>query len=285
MLESGTRPWARPWTSEAPISAPLARPLRVNGQAYTGANVLNLWAAASVRGFNSRYWMTFKAAKEMGAHVRKGARAELAFYVGQHAVQNEDAEEGEESERVISFMRAYCVFNGDEIDGLPARYLGIDPVAPAPTAERMPHVDRFVSSTSASISHGGDRAYYMPSIDAVRMPHFGQFSLPEGYYSVQLHELTHWSGHASRCARDLSGRFGNDAYAAEELVAELGAAFLCADLAISAEPRGDHASYIASWIKVLRNDNRAVFRAAALAEKATGFLHGCQPDRLAIAAD
>ena len=285
MLESGTRPWAQPWTSEAPISAPLARPLRVNGQAYTGANVLNLWAAASVRGFASRTWMTFKAAKEMGAHVRKGARAELAFYVGQHVVQNEGAEEGEESERVISFLRAYSVFNADEIDDLPARYLGKAPAVPAPTVVRMSHVDRFVGSTSAAISHGGNRAYYMPSMDAVRMPHFEQFRRPEGYYSVLLHELTHWTGHASRCARDLSGRFGNEAYAAEELVAELGAAFLCADLAISAEPREDHASYIASWIKVLRNDNRAIFRAAALAEKAAGFLHGCQPDRLAEAAD
>jgi antirestriction protein ArdC len=285
MLESGTRPWAQPWTSEAPISAPLARPLRVNGQAYTGANVLNLWAAASVRGFASRTWMTFKAAKEMGAHVRKGARAELAFYVGQHVVQNEGAGEGEESEHVISFLRAYSVFNADEIDGLPARYLGNAPVVPTPTVARMSHVDRFVGCTGAAVSHGGNRAYYMPSMDAVRMPHFEQFRRPEGYYSVLLHELTHWTGHASRCARDLSGRFGNEAYAAEELVAELGAAFLCADLAISAEPREDHASYIASWIKVLRNDNRAIFRAAALAEKAAGFLHGCQPDRLAEAAD
>jgi antirestriction protein ArdC len=283
MLENGTRPWSRPWTSESPISAPLARPLRVNGQAYTGANVLNLWAAASVRGFSSRYWMTFKAAKEMGAHVRKGARAELAFYVGQHGVQKEG--EAEESERVISFLRAYHVFNADEIEGLPARYLGNAPVIPVPTAARMQYVDRFIDGTGAAISHGGDRAYYMPSMDAVRMPHFEQFRRPEGYYSVLLHELTHWTGHANRCARDLSGRFGNEAYAVEELVAELGAAFLCADLAISAEPREDHASYIASWIKVLRNDNRAIFRAAALAEKAAGFLHGCQPDRLAEAAD
>ena len=285
MLESGARPWARPWTSGASISAPLARPLRVTGQAYTGANVLNLWAAASVRGFASRHWMTFKAAKEIGAHVRKGARSELAFYVGKHTVRNEGAAEGEESERVISFMRAYCVFNADEIEGLPTRYLATAPVAPVPTVARMPQVDSFITRTGASISHGGDRAYYMPSMDIVRMPHFEQFRRPEGYYSVLLHELTHWTGHADRCARDLSGRFGNEAYAAEELVAELGAAFLCADLAISAEPREDHASYIASWTKVLRNDNRAIFRAAALAEKASGFLHGCQPDQLAEAAD
>ena len=283
MLENGTRPWSRPWTSESPISAPLARPLRVNGQAYTGANVLNLWAAASVRGFSSRYWMTFKAAKEMGAHVRKGARAELAFYVGQHGVQKEG-----EAEKASASFRSFAPITCSMPMRLRACPRAISATLRLFSCRRQRACSMLTALLMAPVPRS--RTAEIGPITCLqwtrcRMPHFEQFRRPEGYYSVLLHELTHWTGHANRCARDLSGRFGNEAYAVEEHVAELGAAFLCADLAISAgTARGSRQLY-----RVLDqgqpNDNRAIFRAAALAEKAAGFLHGCQPDRLAEAAD
>jgi antirestriction protein ArdC len=279
MLEAGTPPWQRSWSVGQPtISGPIVRPLRACGKPYTGANVINLWAAGMMRGFRSRYWMTYKGAKEAGGNVRKGAKSELAFYVGKHTVE---AKEPDQDDKTVSFMRAYCVFNCDEIEGLPARFYATEAPAPiepaAPTHARNGEVDTFVSNLNASIAHGGDRAYYMPSMDAVRMPHLEQFDSAESYYATLLHELTHWTSHETRCPRPLGARFGDDAYAAEELVAELGAAFLCADLGVTNEPRADHASYIASWIRVLKADNRAIFRAASLAEKAATFMHGKQP--------
>jgi antirestriction protein ArdC len=292
MLESGTRPWAKSWTSGGSVVfSPMQRPLRANGQPYKGMNTLNLWAAAQIRGFASPYWFTFKGAKAAGGSVRKGARAELAFFVGQTTVK--DADKPDQDDKTISFLKAYHVFNADECEGLPAKYCGDAPVVPAPVVDgRIASVDGFVASLGASIAHGGDRAFYAPSTDSVRMPHLAQFNAPESYYSVLLHELTHWTSHANRCNRMLGARFGDNAYAAEELVAELGAAFLCADLSISAEPREDHASYIASWLSVLKADSKAIFRAAALAEKAATFMHAMQPadsindneDEFAIAA-
>jgi antirestriction protein ArdC len=279
MLEQGTRPWAKSWKPGTVAAVNFVRPLSgATGKPYTGINTLSLWVAAELRGFQSRYWFTFKAAKAAGGSVKKGAKAELAFYVGKHTVRDAGAPEGDESERTISFLKAYPVFNADECEGLPAKFYAAEPVAPAPVVNgRIESVDSFVANLRADIAHGGDRAFYMPSTDAVRMPHLAQFDAPESYYAVLLHELTHWTAAPARCDRQLGKRFGDDAYAAEELVAELGAAFLCADLAISAEPREDHASYLASWLRVLKADNRAIFRAAALAERAAGYMHAQQP--------
>lgn len=282
-LEAGVRPWQKPWKAGEAISAPMARPLRICGTPYTGINVLNLWIAAHNRGFNSRHWLTYKGAQGLGAQVKKGAKSELAFYVGQHTVKAEG--EGDD-DRTVSFLRCYHVFNADEIDGLPARFaptVAPEPVA-VPKGERNAMVDEFVAATGASISHGGDRAYYMPSADAVRMPHLEAFNEPAAYYSTLLHELTHWTSAPARCDRELGKRFGDHAYAAEELVAEMGAAFLCADLAISDSPREDHAQYLAGWISALKSDNRAIFRAASLAEKAAGYLHSLQPAAMREAA-
>lgn len=282
-LEAGTRPWQKPWKAGEPITSPLARPLRICGTPYTGINVLNLWIAKEMRGFSSNHWLTYKGAAGLGAQVRKGARSELAFFVGQHTVK---AEAEGDDDRTVSFLRAYHVFNADQIDGLPARFAPVMAPAPvdAPRGARNAAVDSFVAGTGASVSHGGDRAFYAPSIDAIRMPHLEAFNEPAAYYSTLLHELTHWTSHATRCDRELGKRFGDHAYAAEELVAEMGAAFLCADLQISDTPREDHAQYLASWIKVLKDDNRAIFRAASLAEKAAGYLHGCQPAEMREAA-
>lgn len=281
-LERGAPPWRKPWTANAPAGPLLTRPLRSNGAPYRGANVLNLWAAGDARGFASPFWMTYNTAQELGAQVRKGARSEFAFYVGK--TNKTEERDGQEIERTISFLKAYCVFNADEIEGLPAYFYAPAPVMPEAPPARNARVDAFVTATGAAISHGGDRAFYVPSTDRIQMPHLVQFQDVTGYYSTLLHELTHWTSAEARCNRTLGRRFGDDAYAAEELVAELGAAYLCADLALSNEPRPDHASYLAEWIRVLKADNRAIFTAAALAEKAAEFLHGAQAKPLPMAA-
>ena len=288
MLESGTKPWQKSWTAGSPIviTGAMQRPLRSNGQAYRGMNVLNLWVAAQMRGLTSRHWLTYKGAQELGGQVRKGARAELAFFVGQTTKAGEN--EGDD-DKTISFLKCYHVFNADEIDGLPLRFTNtvtvpVAPIAPACQHARNATVDAFFADAGVKLSHGGDRAFYMPSTDAVRMPELAQFNSAESYYATLAHEAVHWTGHESRCARQFGARFGDDAYAFEELIAELGAAFICADLGISDAPRADHADYLASWLTVLKADCKAIFTAASAADRAASFLHAAQPAAEALAA-
>lgn len=267
MLEAGTRPWAQGWNAYAGGG----RPLRQNGQPYRGANVLNLWAAGMERGFTSPYWLTYKAAQESGAQVKKGAKSELAFYVG--TIKRTEEHKGDEIERTIPFLKSYCVFNAMEIDGLAPHFYAPVARAPLDVSARMPACDAFIAATNAKIEHGGGRAYYRPSADLICLPEFGAFDSASAYYATAFHELTHWTGAPQRLDRTKGKAFGDPEYAFEELVAELGAAFLCADLSVSNEPREDHASYIAGWIKACRDDARNLFRAAGMAEKAASFLH------------
>jgi antirestriction protein ArdC len=279
MLEAGTRPWVQDWTATGG-----GRPLRWDGKPYRGANVINLWAAAMARGLSGQSWMTYKKAQELGGQVKKGAKSELAFYVGA-VTKTEENSAGEETERTIPFMKTYLVFNTDEVADLPAQYYGKAPVLTLDPAARIASADAFIAHTGAVIHHGGGRAFYRPSTDEVYMPPFETFRTAAGYYSTTFHELTHWSGAEKRLDRVKGKIFADPAYAFEELVAELGAAFLSADLGISAEPREDHASYIASWIRALKDDNKAIFRAASLAEKAAGFMHSLQPAGAAAEAE
>jgi antirestriction protein ArdC len=225
--------------------------------------------------------MTYKKAAELGAQVRKGAKSEYAFYVG--AVTRTEERNGEETERTIPFLKAYNVFNVDEIDGLPDQYRAI--VAPTilDDTARIARCDEWISNIGANISHGGGRAFFQPSTDSIRLPEFSAFETAPRYYSVAFHELTHWAGHSTRLDRTKGKVFGDPAYAFEELVAELGASYLCADLGVDSEPREDHASYIASWVAALKSDNRNIFRAASYAEKSAAFLHGRQPSAAADA--
>lgn len=279
MLESGVRPWAQDWS--APGGG--GRPLRSNGVPYRGANVLNLWAAAMARGFASAHWMTYKAAGDLGGQVKRGAKSESVFYVGSATKQVE--RDGELEDRTVAFMKCYPAFNADEIEGLPAQFYAHPEVRQLNSGERDATVDAWVSATGAEIAHGGGRCYYRRSTDAIQMAEFGAFSTPEGYYSTLAHELTHWTGAEKRLARDKGKVFADATYAFEELIAELGAAYLCADLRIGATVREDHASYIKSWLKALRDDNRNIFRAASHAERACGFLHGLQAPASAEDAD
>lgn len=270
MLEQGVRPWNQGWNAYAGGG----RPLRHGGQGYRGANVLNLWAAAMSRGFASPYWLTYKKATELGAQVKKGAKSELAFFVG--TIKRAEEKGGEDVERTIPFLKSYCVFNAEEVEALAPHYYR--PIERTQLGEHERHAatDLFIANTGARIEFGGGRAYYRPSTDQICLPEFGAFDDASTYYGTTLHELTHWTGADKRLDRGKGNLFGTPEYAFEELIAELGAAFLCADLGVTAEPREDHAAYIQGWLKALRNDPRNIFRAASMAEKAAEFLHGFQ---------
>lgn len=184
-------------------------------------------------------------------------------------------EKGEDVEREIAFMKGYTVFNVEQIDGLPAQYYAKAEPKSDPL-KLIESVEAFFAATGATFLHGGNRAYYAPGPDHIQLPLPEAFKDAESYAATKAHELTHWTAHPSRLARVLGKRFGDNAYAAEELVAELGAVFLCVDLGITPEPRADHASYLAHWLKVLKEDKRAIFTAAAQAQRAVDFLHTLQ---------
>jgi antirestriction protein ArdC len=277
-LERGVRPWLKPWSvTNAPDR--VARPLRHNGEPYRGINVVLLWSEAVARGFVSPIWMTFRQAIELGGHVRKGETGSMVVYANRVA-KTETDENGDEVERETAFLKAYTVFCVDQIDGLPDRYanrLGEEPTHTH--AGRIERADAFVAATDAVIRNGGNRACYKPTVDRIDMPAYASFhdtstsTAAEAYYATLLHELVHWTAPTHRCNREFGKRFGDHAYVREELVAELGAAFLCADIGITPEPRADHSAYIASWLSVLRQDRRAIVSAASLAQKATEWLH------------
>lgn len=274
-LEAGTRPWLKPWSSPTDDRLP-ALPLRANGTPYRGVNILLLWGAAIDGGYRSNVWMTFKQAEEKGAHVRKGERGSLVVYADRYTKRETD-DHGEESEREIAFLKGYTVFNVEQIEGLPAElYTPPAPIDDGRTPELIEDAEAFIARTGATVRHGGGRAFYSTASDHIQMPPPQAFKDAESYTATKAHELVHWTGHPSRNAREFGKRFGDRAYAFEELVAELGAAFLCADLGITPEPREDHASYLAHWLKVLKEDKRAIFTAASHAQKAADFLHGLQ---------
>jgi antirestriction protein ArdC len=282
-LEKGIRPWTKPWNAEH-TAGRITRPLRANGIPYRGINILMLWSEALEKGFEAPTWMTFKQALELGAGVRKGERGSLVVYASKLSRTETDAETGEESERAIPFIKGYTVFNVDQIDGLPAHYYG-KPEAQIDALARIECADAFAARTGADIQHGGAKAFYSPARDRVQMPPFECFRDVPSYYATLIHELTHWTRHKTRLDREFGRkRFGDEGYAMEELVAELGAAFLCADLGLTPEPRDDHAAYIASWLKVLKDDKRAIFTAAGHAQRAADFLHGLQPESPCTAA-
>jgi len=274
-LERGVRPWMKPWSTEN-VGGRVLRPLRHDGTPYRGINIVMLWAEATEKDYGNAHWMTYRQAAALGGQVRKGERGSLVVYADKiRKTETDDA--GEEAERVIPFMKAYTVFNVEQIDGLPERFHARPANLAACLLQRIEHAERFVAATNADIRHGGNRAYYAEGPDYIQIPPLPAFNDRESYYGTLLHELVHYSKHPTRLNRDLGRkRWGDEGYAREELVAELGAAFLCADLGITPEVREDHASYLASWLKVLSDDKRAIFQAAAHAQRAADFLSGLQ---------
>lgn len=274
-LEQGVRPWVKPWNAEH-AAGRITRPLRYNGTPYSGINVLSLWCSALAQNFSAPIWMTFRQAMELNAHVRKGEKGSLVVYANSIVRKEHDDSTGEDVEREIPFLKGYTVFNVEQIDSLPEIYY----TKAAPTldaVQRIKHADEFFRAANAVIKHGGNRAYYAQEVDYVQMPPFEAFRDAESYYGTLAHEMTHWTKHPARLARDFGRKsWGDEGYAMEELVAELGSAFLCADLEIALEPREENASYIATWLEVLKNDNRAIFHAASHAQRATDYLHDKQ---------
>lgn len=279
-LEAGVRPWHKPWSGEH-ATGRVSLPLRHCGTPYRGINILLLWGEAMMKGYGSSKWMTYRQAQELGGQVRKGEHGSLVVYADRFKKTEAD-ENGNDVEREIPFMKGYTVFNVEQIDGLPEKY-GDRPAALPEKMQLIDEAEAFFAATSARVVHGGNMALYAPSQDVIRLPYPEAFRDAESYAATKAHELTHWTAHETRLARTLGKRFGDEAYAAEELVAELGAAFLCTALGITPEVREDHAAYLDHWLKVLKADRKAIFTSAAHAQRAVDYLHSFQRQKAAAA--
>ena len=278
-LEKGIVPWACPWDSGKALAAmSVGLPLNGHtGKRYSGINILLLWGAAADGGFSINRWLTFKQAKALGGHVKKDEKSTPIVYADTFTPKDEReraAADGEEARRV-GFLKSYNVFNVTQCDGLPPALYLED--APLPEREAIAHADEFIKNTGADFRTGGPKAFYVPSLDYIQVPPQTAFRNQIDYYRTCFHELGHWTGAKKRCDRQLTGSFGSHAYAFEELVAEMSAAFTCAAQGIV--PTVRHADYIGSWLGVLKNDKRAVFRAARLATTACDYLHSFQIEK------
>ncbi|SMG33660.1 ArdC family protein [Paracoccus sp. J56] len=275
-LEQGRLPWVQPWGT-ATTKAPLAMPVNVStGRPYSGINVLILWGAVIEHGFPGQGWLTFRQALSLGGNVRKGERGTTVVYADRFTPEDEKRrarETGEEPGR-IPFLKRFTVFNAAQCDGLPTEIATVAP--PTPPGLIEPRVEALIKATGIDFRIGGNRAFYMPSQDFVMVPPPQAYPEPINWHRTALHELGHASGHSSRLARDFSGSFGTKKCAFEELVAQINAAFCCASLGIV--PTVHHADYIGSWLEVLREDNRAIVRAASQASKAADWILSFLPE-------
>ena len=265
-LESGVAPWVKPWASlGAPRNA-------ITGREYSGINTVLL----AMADFSSNAWLTYQQAATAGGQVRKGEKGTTVVFFKPISIKDKETHtDGEADQKIIPLMKTFTVFNTQQIDGLPEKFTQII----------QPQICEFTDNAAAEnlleiaeIQYGMNRACFIPSLDKIHLPNKTDFKSIPDFYATALHELTHWTGHKNRLARDFSGRFGDSAYAFEELIAELGAAFLCAQSGIDGQLQ--HSSYIASWLKVLKNDKKAIFTAAAAARRACDFL---SPDEEAAA--
>jgi antirestriction protein ArdC len=257
-LEAGAIPWTQPWKNQRRGGV---MPLNVaTGRPYNGINIPILWHAVQVNGYPSHEWMTFKQAIEKKARIKKRSKGTMVVFT-KRIVRDEEDERAS-----ISMLKTYHVFNVEQIEGLPDHIDDTDNM----DIEPIEAAERFIAATKADIKIGGSKACYVPSHDFVALPPKEAFENGTSFYATALHELGHWTGHEKRLSRDLANRFGTKAYAAEELIAELNAAFLCAHLGIEGELR--HAGYIEDWIKLLRDDKRAIFTASSKASQAANHL-------------
>lgn len=274
-LEAGRLPWVQPWGSSG-VSAPLAMPKNAaTGRQYSGVNVLILWGAVVARGFSCQSWLTFRQALSLGGNVRKGEHGTTVVYADRFVPDEEkrrSRETGDEAQP-IPFLKRFTVFSTDQCENLPEGLVTAPP--PVPDGLILPEVEDLIRASRADLRLGGDKAFYSPIADYIQVPRPEAYFEPVNWHRTALHELGHWSGHSSRLARDLSGSFGSKLYAKEELVAEMTAAFCCASLGIT--PTVRHADYIGFWLEVLREDDRAIVRAASAASKAADFLLAYRP--------
>jgi antirestriction protein ArdC len=268
-LEAGRVPWVQPWGRSGGTGPGLPRNA-LTARNYSGVNVLILWGAVIEHGWPSQSWLTFKQARDAGGCVIKGEHGTTVVYADRFTpeAEKERARQNGDEAKAIPFLKRFTVFNVAQCEGLRPG-LAADP-APLPEREIVPVAESVIAASGVDFRIGGDRAFYVPSLDFVQVPPQPAFFEQINYYRTCLHELTHATGHASRLGRDLTNSFGSKDYAREELIAEMGSAFLCAALGIV--PTVRHADYLASWLAVLREDNRAIFRAASAASKAADWI-------------
>ena len=266
VIEQGVGNWRMPWHTSgkftfSPVNAASKKP-------YRGINTVCLWAAAQAKGYERGEWATYQQWQDRGAQVRKGEKATTVVFwkFANDTNETEDGETVKSGSRLL-FTRGYSVFNAAQVDGYTPKA-----ETETPMLERIEQAETFFRNINADIRNGGNRAYYAPDSDHIQMPPFQAFTENVSYYSTLAHEHAHWTAPTARCDRQLGKRFGDNAYAAEELIAELGAAFTCAHLGLSTEPREDHAAYIQSWLRVLKADSRAIFTAASRAQQACDWL-------------
>lgn len=275
-LEAGRLPWVQPWgTANAKASLAMPRNAATRRQ-YSGINILILWGAVVEHGFPTQHWLTFRQALSLGGHVRRGERGTTVVYADRFVPEDEKArarETGEDAQ-AIPFLKRFTVFNVDQCEGLPEDIEGEAP--PSPEGLIEPRVEALIRSTRVDFRIGGNRAFYVPALDYVQVPPPQAYHEPINWHRTAVHELGHATGHRSRLDRDLAGSFGSKKYAFEELVAEINAAFCCASLGIT--PTVRHADYIGSWLDVLREDNRAIVRAASQASKAADWILSFLPE-------
>lgn len=269
LMETHGTNWCKPWESNGLASG---LPFSVTSRAaYSGINVVLLWAA----GYSSSEWGTFKAWQAKGAKVRSGEKGTPIIFFKQLPVKDKDTDE----KKMIPMIKQFYVFNAEQVEGYEP-----EPIKTLEPLELLDNAEKFIKNTGATIHKvAGDNAYYRPSTDSITVPLPEQFKGEahsdrlHGYYGTVLHELTHWTGSKKRLDREKGIRYGDEKYAKEELIAELGAAFLCAELGISSEPREDHAHYLNSWLKALKDDKKLIVKAASQARKACEFLKELQP--------
>jgi antirestriction protein ArdC len=284
-LENGTAPWLKPWELRTKDGKPLPAFVMprnaVSGRKYSGINILILWSVASEKGYADERWMTFKQAVELGGKVRKGEKSATIMFL-KPCTKTKPNDKGEDEEHSFMIAKAYSVFNVEQCEGLGAAFQprSIAAPKPEPVAEMPapmvlnPAISAWLKATGADIRHGGNEAFHrqLGTTSYIQMPVPDAFNSEASYWATMMHELTHWTKTEKRLNRDFGRkRWGDHGYAMEELVAELGAAFLCADHEVIGELR--HAGYIESWLKVLRGDKRAIVTAASKASQAAEYLH------------
>jgi len=266
-IEQGAGNWKMPWHTSgrfafSPINVTSHKP-------YRGVNTVCLWASAQAKGYERGEWATYQQWLDKGGQVRRGEKSTMVVFwkFANGTTETDDGDDTAHSGSRLLFTRGYSVFNAAQVDGYAPKV-----EADTPILERIAQAEAFFSGVGATVRHGGNQAFYSPASDHIQMPAFQAFRDSVSYYSTLAHEHTHWTATASRCDRQLGKRFGDSAYAAEELIAELGAAFACSHLGLSTQPRDDHAQYIQSWLRVLKADKRAIFTAASKAQQATDWL-------------
>ena len=275
-LEEGRLPWVQPWGTAA-VQAPLAMPCNAStGRQYSGINVLILWGAVIQQGYATQHWLTFRQALSLGGNVRKGERGTTVVYADRFTPEDEKrrARETGEDASSIPFLKRFTVFNAAQCEGLPED-IAIEAPPPAPGLIE-PRVEALIAATGIDFRIGGNRACYVPALDYVQVPPPQAYFEPINWHRTALHEMGHATGHASRLGRDFSGGFGTKKYAFEELIAEISSAFCCASLGIV--PTVRHADYVGAWLEVMREDSRAIVRAASQASKAADWLLAHLPD-------